>query len=169
MRSKFFNFEVVDLPQTIRAALNMVPKQLLLSLCSSTFSRLSSSRRQQQLLGGSIKAYTRRRGFQSHKTTCLPFPCPSHSNIAFEFARWIFPTLSVDLFPEERLNGLLGGKLSLGKLRTGARYCIGVVVETSIGGANQADTAGNKTCAGGGTERSLSDWRTLLQGHGRCI
>ena len=69
-----------------------------------------------------------RRFYQGiHTTKRLPKPhdnvfdflYPNQPNILFEFARWIFPTLSVDLSPEERLNGLLGGKLSLGKLRTG--------------------------------------------------
>ena len=61
------------------------------------------------------------------------FPCHNRPNIAFEFARWIFPTLSGDVSEEEKLAGPLGGKLSLGKLRDGSGYCVGAVVETRVG------------------------------------
>jgi hypothetical protein len=98
-----------------------------------------------------------RRFYQSiHATKRLPkphdnmfaFPCLNQPNIAFEFARWIFPTLSGDVSLKERLDGPLGGKLSLGRLRTGSGYCLGVVVETRMGMVHQADAAGNKTRAG---------------------
>jgi hypothetical protein len=93
-----------------------------------------------------------------HATKRLPkphdnmfaFPCLNQPNIAFEFARRIFPTLSGDVSMEERFDGPLGGKLSLGKLRNGTGYCLGAVVESRMGVASQPDAAGSKTHAGTG-------------------
>jgi hypothetical protein len=103
------------------------------------------------------------KGLPKPHDNMFAFPCPTQPNIAFEFAKWIFPTLSVDLSLEERLNEPLRrklslGKLSQGKLRTGSGYCLGVVVETSMSVANQADTAGNKTRTDEGLKDILSDW-----------
>jgi hypothetical protein len=100
-----------------------------------------------------------RRFYQGiHATKRLPkphdnmfaFPCLNQPNIAFEFARWIFPTLSGDVSMEERFDGPLGGKLSLGKLRNGTGYCLGAVVETSMGVVNQAEAESNGMRAGDG-------------------
>jgi hypothetical protein len=100
-----------------------------------------------------------RRFYQGiHATKRLPkphdnmfaFPCLNQPNIAFEFARWLFPTLSGDVSMEERFDGPLGGKLSLGKLRNGTGYCLGAVVETRMGVVNQTKAAGKRQYSGSG-------------------
>ena len=78
------------------------------------------------------------------------YPCLNQPSIAFEFARRLFPTLSGDVSMEERFDGPLGGKLSLGKLRNGSGYCVGAVVETKMGKIDQGDTESNKLPSGDG-------------------
>ena len=93
-----------------------------------------------------------------HATKRLPkphdnmfaFPCLNQPNIAFEFARWLFPTLSGAISMEERFDGPLGGKLSLGRLRNGSGYCLGVVVESRMGKVDQGEAAGRRLPSGGG-------------------
>lgn len=72
------------------------------------------------------------------------FPCLNRPNIAFEFDRWLFPTLSGDLSMQDRFDGPLGGKLSLGKVRQGSGYCLGVVIESRMGLSN-ADAQSART------------------------
>lgn len=73
------------------------------------------------------------------------FPCLNPPNIAFEFMRSLFATLSGDVSVEERLAGPLGGKLSLGKLRDGTGYCVGAVVESRIGWSDAERRTGNSS------------------------
>ncbi|KAK5354105.1 hypothetical protein LTS03_006913 [Exophiala xenobiotica] len=61
------------------------------------------------------------------------FPCLNGVNIGLEIGGWIFPSMSGEGTREDALNGPAGGRFSLGKLGNGTGYCVGSVVETTMG------------------------------------
>lgn len=60
-------------------------------------------------------------------------PCLNRVDIAFEIGGWRFPSMSGEGTREDALYGPAGGKFSLGKLGNGTGYCVGAVVETTMG------------------------------------
>ncbi|KIW41350.1 uncharacterized protein PV06_06917 [Exophiala oligosperma] len=60
-------------------------------------------------------------------------PCLNRVNVAFEIGGWRFPSMSGEGTMEDALYGPDGGKFSLGKLGNGTGYCVGAVVETTMG------------------------------------
>lgn len=61
------------------------------------------------------------------------FPCLNHVNIAFEIGGWNFPSMNGEGTREDAIYGPAGGRFSLGKLADGTGYCVGSVVETTMG------------------------------------
>lgn len=61
------------------------------------------------------------------------FPCLNQPSIAFEFNAWLYPTMGGEKSESDDYTGLHGGKFSLGKEMPGSGYCVGLVVETSMG------------------------------------
>lgn len=61
------------------------------------------------------------------------FPCLNPPNIGFEIAGWTFSVMSDAGTRADTLYGPVGGCFSLGELRNGSGYCVGMVVETNMG------------------------------------
>ena len=72
------------------------------------------------------------------------FPCLNGVNIAFEIGGWNFPVMSGEGTREDALYGPAGGRFSLGKLSDGTGYCVGAVVETTMGLRKEWSKSGMK-------------------------
>ncbi|KIW14627.1 hypothetical protein PV08_07411 [Exophiala spinifera] len=60
-------------------------------------------------------------------------PCLNTVNVAFEIGGWNFPVMAGEGTREDALYGPAGGKVSLGKVGDGTGYCVGAVLETTMG------------------------------------
>jgi hypothetical protein len=61
------------------------------------------------------------------------FPCLNRPKIAFEIGGWNFPSMDGQGTKADMIHGPAGGRFSLGKLGDGTGYCVGAVVETTMG------------------------------------
>lgn len=90
------------------------------------------------ILAPPVAAETFYKGISGAKKMLAPydifyvFPCLNPPNIAFEFDGWMFPTMSGGETMEDAFLGPHGGLLSLGQVREGSGYCVGVVVESRL-------------------------------------
>ena len=95
------------------------------------------------------------------------FPCLNPPVLAFEFDGWQFPAMQGG--KGARWMGMPGGRFSLGRYREGSGYCVGAVVETSVGTGRGEHGVGNVGRKGEVAGNGMRDVWVLGEGFFRGV